>query len=112
MPTDMIEGDHAGCCGVCARVKTAIDNCLSRFWGRRKQGITPVLSEEKDYLSDEDGDIASKDLQREESAHKEDMQKPSVEETVRPDAMVKKLIEEFVAVELRKALDKDGSKPL
>ena len=114
MPTDTIKVDHAGCCGVCARVKVAIGNCLSRFWGRRQQGITPanVLSEEKDDLSDEDGDTASKDLQREESTQKEDMQKPSVEETVRPDAMVKKLIEEFVAVELRKALDKDGSKPL
>ena len=109
IPTRMIEVEHVGCCGVCARVKSAIRNCFGRFVGGQQQGITPKLSKK------EDADTAPKVTQLGESAQpvqKAYMQKTNVEDTARPDVLVKKLIEEIVAEQLRNKIDKDGRKLL
>ena len=39
MPTRMIEVEHVGCCGVCARVKSAIRNCFGRFGVDSNRGL-------------------------------------------------------------------------
>jgi len=98
----MVKIDDAGCCcGICTRLRQCIRNCLSRFWGGRKEnGPTKDHVSKKD-LSDEDLKLTSQ------STEKVKVQKV-IKESTEAKIISKKIIEELVVVQLRNEF---GSQP-
>ena len=103
--TEFSNNSNGCCCDICTRLKQCVKNCLCRRRSGQQEGntLSNNASEKKDDLSDEeDHDPASQTAQKPAGA---------VEGSLELKAVVTKVIEELVELQLRKEFEDDGGQP-